>query len=543
VKDLPQAEIISAQASYCKGKEYGLLLSTQVISGATYDWYKDGIKQNNTGNEIDSALAGNWKVKVTLNACQDSSLLKKIEEKPVPVPVLIASGLAYCAGTNNINLAAKDTSSSIVYQWLNNGAIQGSNKFINNANAGNWTLVASLNGCADTSAITTITEKSLPDAFITTPSDSLFYYTNHKGITLKAKDAGTGATYTWFKNGSFYSTTTVDSITDVKEGNWSLSVSKNGCSNSTPIDASVVELNLNPIALNDTLITNYLTNISWKITQNDYDPDGIIINKEVDLAVKQIGLQQTIIKKDTGIVFVDQGGFLTFVPDQNFTGTTVFEYTVKDNNGNESNIAHIVISVGPHIFDDYQVITTNTTGTIAILANDISKNGFDISNIDLDPSQAGVQSTIYKSGVGVYTVLPDGTVQIIPDENIEAVDSIYYQVSDLKGAYSNIAKIKVKIRSIGVIIPDGFSPNGDDNHDVLAIYNPAGHIINVEIYNRWGNLVYEKTNYKDEFSGKANAGGIIIGGELPDGTYFATFDIQRIDGSKEKLVKSILIKR
>ena len=543
VKDLPHADIISAQESYCKGKEYSLLLSTQAISGATYDWYKDGIKQNNIGNEIDSVLAGNWKVKVTLNACQDSSLLKKIEEKPVPIPVVIASGLAYCAGTNNINLAAKDTSSSIVYQWLNNGAVQGSNKFINNANAGNWTLVASLNGCADTSAVTTITEKSLPEALFTTPSDSLFYYTNQQGITLKAKDAGTGATYNWYKNGSFYTTTTVDSITDVKEGNWSLSVSKNGCSNFTPIDASVVELNLNPIALNDTLITNYLTNISWKITQNDYDPDGIIINKEVDLAVKQIGLQQTIIKKDTGIVFVDQGGFLTFVPDQNFTGTTVFEYTVKDNNGNESNIAYIVISVGPHIFDDYQVITTNTTGTIAILANDISKNGFDISKIDLDPSQAGVQSTIYKSGVGVYTVLPDGTVQIIPDENIEAVDSIYYQVSDLKGAYSNIAKIKVKIRSIGVIIPDGFSPNGDDNHDVLAIYNPAGHIINVEIYNRWGNLVYEKTNYKDEFSGKANTGGIIVGGELPDGTYFATFDIQRIDGSKEKLVKSLLIKR
>ncbi len=543
VKELPSAAIIAAQASYCKGKEYGILLSTQAISGATYDWYKDGVKQNSTSNEIDSALAGNWKVKVTLNACQDSSLLKKIDEKPVPIPLLIASGLEYCAGTNNINLSAKDTSSSIVYQWLNNGIVQGSNKFINNANAGNWTLVASLNGCADTSAITTIIEKSLPEASFTTPAGDLFYYTNHKGITLKAKDAGLGATYNWFKNGSFYSSTVVDSITEVKEGNWSMAVSKNGCINTTQIDASVVELNLNPIALDDTLITNYLTNISWKITQNDYDPDGIIVNKEVDLAVKQIGLQQTIIKKDTGIVFVDQGGFLTFVPDQNFTGTAVFYYTVKDNNGNESNIAHIVISVGPHIFDDYQVITTNTTSTIDILANDISKNGFNLSNIDLDPTQAGVQTTIYKSGVGVYTVLADGTIQIIPDENIEAVDSIYYQVSDLKGAYSNIAKIKIKIRSTGVIIPDGFSPNGDDNHDVLAIYNPAGHIINVEVYNRWGNLVYEKTNYKDEFSGKANAGGIILGGELPDGTYFATFDIQRIDGTKEKLVKSLLIKR
>ena len=77
---------------------------------------------------------------------------------------------------------------------------------------------------------------------------------------------------------------------------------------------------------------------------------------------------------------------------------------------------------------------------------------------------------------------------------------------------------------------------------MLSIYNPAGHLINVEIYNRWGNLVFEKTNYRDEFDGKANAGGIIIGEQLPDGNYFGTFDIQKIDGTREKIVKTILIK-
>lgn len=543
VNEIPVSEILSSQSSYCSGKENGVLLKLQEVKNAKYKWFRNSILQSDTTNSLNNALAGNWTAIVDVKGCKDTSVVVAINEKPLPKPVIIASGLEYCKGVNNIKLSVKDTSSTLTYQWFNNGVYQNSVKNLNNIEAGNWTLSSTLNGCSDTSATTTIIEKAIPVAEIITPTDSLFYYTGKAGVTLKAQNAGTDATYEWYKNGNLINITNEDSIVDAKKGNWALIVNKNGCSNSNQTVIDIVELNLAPVAINDSLITDYLTTITFKITQNDYDPDGIIIDNTADLNTKLVGLQQTIIKKDTGVVFVDQGGFLTYVPDAKFTGTLVIDYNVKDNSGNVSKIGYVVISVGPHIFDDYMVTNTNTTAIVPVLNNDISKTGFDISSIDLDPFTNGVQSEISKSGFGSFKVLADGTVEFIPEKDIETIDSIFYQLADNKGALSNIAVIKIKVRSTGVIIPDGFSPNGDSNHDYFAIYNPAEHVINVEIYNRWGNLVYEKSNYNNEFVGKSNAGGIVVGEDLPDGTYFGTFEIRRIDGTKERIMKPIMIKR
>jgi gliding motility-associated-like protein len=62
-------------------------------------------------------------------------------------------------------------------------------------------------------------------------------------------------------------------------------------------------------------------------------------------------------------------------------------------------------------------------------------------------------------------------------------------------------------------IQKGISPNGDglnDNFD-LAGYN----VSKMEIFNRYGTIVYSKNNYQDEWYGQSNNGN-----ELPDGTYY-----------------------
>jgi len=48
-----------------------------------------------------------------------------------------------------------------------------------------------------------------------------------------------------------------------------------------------------------------------------------------------------------------------------------------------------------------------------------------------------------------------------------------------------------------VLIPTAFSPNGDGINDQLTISNQEGNIevASFNIYNRWGNLVYSKTNF------------------------------------------------
>jgi large repetitive protein len=89
-----------------------------------------------------------------------------------------------------------------------------------------------------------------------------------------------------------------------------------------------------------------------------------------------------------------------------------------------------------------------------------------------------------------------------------------------------------------VNVPEGFSPNGDGVNDFFVIYNPNGRRIELSVYNRWGNLVFESSNYLNTWDGKANS-GLVFGNQLPDGTYYY---IIRVDG-QEKAPKFITIKR
>ncbi len=74
-----------------------------------------------------------------------------------------------------------------------------------------------------------------------------------------------------------------------------------------------------------------------------------------------------------------------------------------------------------------------------------------------------------------------------------------------------------------VFIPEGFSPNGDGINDLFVIqYVPDGVRIQLGVYNRWGNLVYQNEDYKNNWDGASNQGirASGTGQTLPDGTYY-----------------------
>jgi gliding motility-associated-like protein len=72
-------------------------------------------------------------------------------------------------------------------------------------------------------------------------------------------------------------------------------------------------------------------------------------------------------------------------------------------------------------------------------------------------------------------------------------------------------------------VPNIFSPNSDGGHDFWVIAN-GGEGMSLEIFNRWGNLVYESENYDNTWDGKRN------GEDLPGGVYF--YIIKFTDGRK-----------
>ncbi|MFH7009641.1 gliding motility-associated C-terminal domain-containing protein, partial [Flavobacterium plurextorum] len=92
-----------------------------------------------------------------------------------------------------------------------------------------------------------------------------------------------------------------------------------------------------------------------------------------------------------------------------------------------------------------------------------------------------------------------------------------------------------------IVVHNAFSPNGDGKNDVFVIDSiddltcyPGN---TVEIYNRWGILVFETTNYNNEtnaFDGTSRGRTTIKQSDgLPTGTYFYILNYKSLNGNNE----------
>ncbi|WP_157766126.1 T9SS type B sorting domain-containing protein, partial [Aquimarina aggregata] len=79
-----------------------------------------------------------------------------------------------------------------------------------------------------------------------------------------------------------------------------------------------------------------------------------------------------------------------------------------------------------------------------------------------------------------------------------------------------------------------FSPNNDGTNDTFTIDCITQYPDNrLEIYNRWGNIVFEKDGYDNTWDGTSNGRAVIyVEDKLPVGTYYYILDLG--DGTKPK---------
>ncbi|WP_170179840.1 gliding motility-associated C-terminal domain-containing protein [Flavivirga rizhaonensis] len=115
------------------------------------------------------------------------------------------------------------------------------------------------------------------------------------------------------------------------------------------------------------------------------------------------------------------------------------------------------------------------------------------------------ESTILSHNVTYYAVLVDATT----------------------GCESSVRlAITTDLTSCGkLIIPDGFSPNGDGTNDTFNIDHLGVLYPNftIEIFNRYGNIVYKGNDNTPRFNGISNQSRTIGNGELPVGVYYYIF--------------------
>jgi len=97
------------------------------------------------------------------------------------------------------------------------------------------------------------------------------------------------------------------------------------------------------------------------------------------------------------------------------------------------------------------------------------------------------------------------------------------------------------VKDLRIYIPEGFSPNQDGVHDNFVIIRPYGTKLDIQIFNRWGNVVYSSSNYQNDWNGKGT--GNFAGQDLVDGGYY--YSIRAVDetGKVQVLKGSIILQR
>lgn len=121
-------------------------------------------------------------------------------------------------------------------------------------------------------------------------------------------------------------------------------------------------------------------------------------------------------------------------------------------------------------------------------------------------------------------------------------NSIYYAVYEISTTIdgeniiceSNPVAIMVDLTVCSpemLVIPDAFSPNGDTINDTFELQNIEFVYpdYNIEIYNRYGRLVFKGDIEVGFWDGKSNQSGLLSSGILPTGVYFYVINFNRFD--------------
>lgn len=461
----PATITASGPTTFCQG---GSVVLTANL-GASYLWFPNG----ETTQSITVSTTGVYTCMVTYNnGCASSTPLTQVNVQAAPTtPTITANGpLTFCQG-GNVTL----TSSSLVNNVWSNGSLAQS---IVVTNSGTYTVSTVTGSCSIVSANVVVVVNPKPSAVVNTQDPTTFCLGDTATLSVTAS-----VSYQWFKVGLggnpdiLLNTTQTQDV--VSSGDYYAIVTDiNGC------------------------------------TKTSFPPTNIVVKDTVS---------KPIITRDGEISACGNGGSITLTSSSainnswsnGFTSQSILvtgagNYFVTVDNGwcsKTSDTIKIDVTPGPPI------VLTLTPKVYTPGDNNISVSGGTDGEIDL----------LVEGGVSPLLIqwVDSSNVNLATTEDLSGLKKGWYKVivTDANGC-SGKDSIYLK-EPLPFKIPEGFTPNNDGKNDKFVIGAIENYPNNkFTVYNRWGNVVFNKDGYKNEWDGASNNGE-----SLPEGTYFVTLEI------------------
>lgn len=273
---------------------------------------------------------------------------------------------------------------------------------------------------------------------------------------------------------------------------------------------------LNSTTSSNPIATNVNTSIQYTVTVTDRD--GNMGSSTVVYYVDQINTFNAGI--DTGYCVGSQNGIRIGAPNNNNTNhqfTWVPAATLDDPTAPNPTASNTVIT--------QYTLTVSNGGVCPDKKSTVRVTPFPKPYVDASPDTVideGNTITLNGTGSAINFWLPDYRIRYATTPTPDVwpiVTTTYTLYVEDSHKCTNFDTVRVRvIKGEKLFFYSAFSPNGDGDNDVFYIGNLEKYPENnLKIYNRYGKMIFNASNYANNWD------GTYLGNEIPTGTYFYIF--------------------
>lgn len=547
-----------------------ITINGNASANSTYSWSGPGIVTgaNTTSPIVNVSGSYVYVVTNTVNGCSNSTTVTVSQNTSIPQPVISSAGnnTLTCLVTS-ITLTATP-SSGVSYNWSGPGITSGgttANPTVNQPGTYSLTLTDNVSGCSNTApAVATVSQNTVvPVVTSTTAAGSSSITCAVPTVTLTASPTS-GVTYSWAGPG-IVSGSNTSSPTVNQPGDYSVTVTDNasGCSNTVGSAGSVVNVpidNIVPVAQINSATAGSITCTNTVVT---IDATASASGTNITYTWTTSGTGNISGNSSTTMPTVTGAGVYTLtvlntingcfststvnissnvnLPTAVSAGTDILlpcdSGSVTLNGVSTSvNVSYMWFGPNSYSFTGQNSTNVETAGTYTLVVTDTITGCSVIDTVSvIDQSvQASFTSnptsgvaplivnfTNTSTGAATYSWdFNDGNTSVLVNPTNEFLNTGTYTVVlialNSAGTCSAIATSVITVEDPFLLeIPNVFTPNSDGTNDIFTIKSKGIKEISLQIFNRWGQKMYEFSGAKAAWDGLTPSGTIV-----PEGTYF-----------------------